>query len=125
MSLPRVSYDMLLYASWSGVPHLGRAMKHSLAKKTTTSVQIFDAATLKAGPDEPDCGAARHVLAGALNIPRSAVSDNQLLSTLIEDSLMREIVIMRAEDYLGQEIDRAHFLRLQTVSDLAALMRNC
>jgi hypothetical protein len=114
---------MLLYASWSGAPHLGRAMKHSLAKKTAPSVPVFDAATLKSGQNGPDCRAARHVLAGALNIPPSAMSDYQLLSTLIEDSLVREIVIMQAEDYLGHEIDRARFRCLDTVCDLAAFLK--
>jgi acyl carrier protein len=115
---------MVVFASWSGAPHRERAMKHSLAKKTAISAQIFDFAMHKAGPDALDCASARHVLAGALNIPRSQIGDHQLLSTLIDDSLMREVVIMQAEDFLGHEIERARFCRLETVSDLAALMKN-
>lgn len=115
---------MIVSASWSGAPHRERAMKHSLAKKAAVSAQIFDFAMHKAGPEALDCASARLVLAGALNIARSQIGDLQLLSTLIVDSLMREVVIMQAEDFLGHEIERDRFCRLQTVSDLAALMKD-
>jgi acyl carrier protein len=115
---------MVETASWSGAPHRERVMKNSLAKKTATPAQIYDFAMHKAGPDPLDCASARHVLAGALKIPRAQIGDQQLLSTLIDDSLMREVVIMQAEDFLGHEIERDRFCRLKTVSDLAALMKN-
>lgn len=99
-------------------------MKQNLAKKTAVSAQIFDFAMHKAGPDAFDCSSARRVLAGALNIAVAQIGDHQLLFTLIEDSLMREVVIMQAEDFLGHEIERDRFCRLQTVSDLAALMKS-
>jgi acyl carrier protein len=99
-------------------------MKQTLARKTARPEMAFDTATLRAGPDSSDCSAARHVLAGALGIPRSLIGDQELLSALIEDSLVREVVIMQAEDYLGHEIERDRFCRLRTVSDLAAFLKN-
>jgi acyl carrier protein len=124
MSLPSVNSDMVVSASWSGAPHRERVMKQSLAKKTATSAQIIDFAMHKAGPDALDCACARLVLAGALNIARSQIGDRQLLSTLIEDSLMREVVIMQAEDFLGHEVERDRFCRLETVTDLAEFLKN-
>jgi acyl carrier protein len=69
-----------------------------------------------------DCTTARHLLASALGRSRSEIDDNQLLDDLIEDSLVREVIVMEMEDFVGHEVDRARFCRARTVRDLAALL---
>jgi acyl carrier protein len=69
-----------------------------------------------------DCSTARHLLATTLGRSRSEIEDHQPLEDLIEDSLVREAVILDLEDFLGREIDRRQFCRAKTVSDLAKML---
>jgi acyl carrier protein len=69
-----------------------------------------------------DCATARHLLANTLGRSRSEISDHQALEELIEDSLVREAVILDFEDFLGREVDRKAFCKAKTVSDLAKLI---
>jgi acyl carrier protein len=71
---------------------------------------------------QTDCTTARHLLATTLGRSRSEIEDHQPLDDLIEDSLVREAVILDLEDFLGREIDRRQFCRAKTVSDLARLI---
>lgn len=69
-----------------------------------------------------DCTAIRHLLARALGRSRSEIDDNQALDELIEDSLVREVIVMEMEEFLGREIDRTRFCRAKTVRDLAFML---
>jgi acyl carrier protein len=69
-----------------------------------------------------DCSTARHLLANTLGRSRSEIADHQRLEELIEDSLVRETVILEFEDFLGREIDRKQFCRAKTVGDLAKII---
>jgi acyl carrier protein len=71
---------------------------------------------------QTDCTTARHLLAITLGRTRSEIDDHQPLDDLIEDSLVREAVILDIEDFLGREIDRRQFCRAKTVSDLAKML---
>jgi acyl carrier protein len=75
-----------------------------------------------AANSQTDCTTARHLLAATLGRTRSEIGDNQPLDDLIEDSLIREAVILDLEDFLGREIDRRQFCRAKTVSDLAKML---
>ena len=71
---------------------------------------------------QTDCMTARRLLANTLGRSWAEISESQPLDELIEDSLVRETIIMEMEDFLGLEIDRARFCKAKTVQDLAALM---
>lgn len=71
---------------------------------------------------QTDCSTTRYLLATTLGRSRSEIEDHQTLDDLIEDSLVREAVILDLEDFLGREIDRRQFCRAKTVSDLAKLL---
>jgi acyl carrier protein len=75
-----------------------------------------------AANSQTDCTTARHLLAATLGRTRSEIGDHQPLDDLIEDSLIREAVILDMEDFLGREIDRRQFCRAKTVSDLAKML---
>jgi acyl carrier protein len=69
-----------------------------------------------------DCTPVKHFLARTLGRSRDEIADDQPLDDLIEDSLVREVIVMEMEDFLGREIDRNQFCRAATVRELAALM---
>jgi len=75
-----------------------------------------------AANSQADCTTARHLLATTLGRTGSEIDDHQPLDDLIEDSLVREAVILDIEDFLGREIDRRQFCRAKTVRDLAKML---
>jgi acyl carrier protein len=98
-------------------------MKMPLPGPTTAHVLPLDAFSgATAATGLVDCASVKHFLARTLGRSRDEIADDQRLDDLIEDSLVREVIVMEMEDFLGREIDRNRFCRAATVRELAALM---
>ena len=65
----------------------------------------------------------KRILGQVLEVDVATISDDVPIDALVGDSLIFEIVAMKFEDFLGQEIDRLELLGAKTVTSLASLLR--
>lgn len=67
---------------------------------------------------------AKNILAGCLFIPVETISDTADIVSLGElDSLSFELIVMEIEKAIGHEVDPIVLLEMQSVTDLAELLR--
>jgi acyl carrier protein len=91
-----------------------------LARQPTIPLSLMG--QLIAAPAKIDCTAVRQILARTLGRSQFEITDHQLLDELVEDSLVREAVIMDLEDFAGRELSRERYCQAKTVRDLAELL---
>ncbi|KAB2672665.1 acyl carrier protein [Brucella intermedia] len=67
---------------------------------------------------------AKNILAGCLFIPAETIPDSADIGSLGElDSLTFELIVLEIEKHIGRQVDPIALLEMQSVADLAELLR--